>query len=280
MGKEILDFILNYLSTNWVDMIKKALLALVIFLVIYIFIKRIVNKVKNKIEENNIQWNSTYTKKLANLIWKILFLIWMIFNVLIIFEVIGIDVALLMAWLSLGIWFAMETLISNVVAWFFILTNKKIKIWDYVKLLWTFNTNWTVEEITIRHTIIRTIDKRRLLIPNMTMASTPIKTIKSENLIRWDMEIDLPRHVNIDQIKQLLNKTINENENVLNKGYTNTYIEEFNAKWYKFHTVFFVNPKQWTAFVVWSSLREKISQILKKYGISFPYKKIVINVEE
>jgi len=44
------------------------------------------------------------------------------------------------------------------------------------------------------------------------------------------MEINLPRHVNIDQIKQLLNKTINESENVLNKNYTNTYIEEFNAK--------------------------------------------------
>ncbi|HKL44181.1 MAG TPA: mechanosensitive ion channel family protein [Candidatus Absconditabacterales bacterium] len=280
MGKEILEFILDYLSTNGVDIAKRALLALVIFLIIYIFIKRIVNKVKNKIEENNIQGNSIYTKRLANLIGKVLFLIGMIFNVLIIFEVIGIDVALLMAGVSLGIGFAMETLISNMVAGFFILTNKKIKIGDFVQLLGTFNTNGTVEEITIRHTIIRTIDKRRLLIPNMTMASTPIKTIKSENLIRGDMEINLPRHVNIDQIKQLLNKTINESENVLNKSYTNTYIEEFNAKGYKFHTVFFVNPKQGTAFVVGSSLREKITTILKKYGISFPYTHIVINVEE
>jgi flagellar biosynthesis/type III secretory pathway M-ring protein FliF/YscJ len=46
-------------------MIKKALLAAAIFIVILIFIKRIVNKIKKRIEENNIQANSEYSKKLA-----------------------------------------------------------------------------------------------------------------------------------------------------------------------------------------------------------------------
>jgi len=44
--------------------------------------------------------------------------------------------------------------------------------------------NATIEEITIRHTVVRTIDKRRLLIPNMLMASTPVKTLKTEDLVR------------------------------------------------------------------------------------------------
>jgi small-conductance mechanosensitive channel len=209
-----------------------------------------------------------------------LFIIAMIFNVLIIFEVIGIDVALLMAWLSLGIWFSMETMIANVISGLFILTNKKIKIWDYIELLGDFNIPWTIEDINIKHTIIRTIDKRRLLIPNMTMALTPIKTIKSEDLIRWELQIDLPRHVNIEQIKTLLNDTINNHENILNKNYTKTFIREFNAKWYNFHTIFFLNPKKWTPFVVSSSLRTNINQILKKHGIEFPYEHIVIDIEK
>ena len=280
MRNSLVDYALNYLATNWVDMMKKALLAAAIFIIILIFIKRIISKVRKRIEDNDIQSNSEYSKKLSWLIWKILFIVGMIFNVLIIFEVIGIDVALLMAWMSLGIWFAMETTISNVVAGFFILTNKKIKIWDYIQLLWTFNTNWTIEEISMKHTIIRTIDMRRLLIPNMTMASTPIKTIKAENLVRWDMEISLPRHIDIKQIKQILNKTINEHGNILNKNYTNTYIKWFDAKWYKFHTVFFLNPNEWSPFVVWSNLRQKLSQTFKQYWIAFPYEHIVINIEE
>ena len=275
----LVNFAIEYLSNNWIEMLKKVLIATAIFVVIYIFIKRIINKVKRKIEMNHLDTDTKYAKKLSNLIWKILFIIGMIFNVLIICQVIWLDVALLMAWISLWIWFAMETLISNMVAWFFILTNKKIKIWDFVQLLWTFNMNATIEEITIRHTVVRTIDKRRLLIPNMLMASTPVKTLKTEDLVRWDLEISLPRHINIDQIKNILNNTINENPDILNKNYTNTYIQWFDAKWYKFHTVFFVNPKSGTPFVVWSSLRETISQVLKKYWIKFPYEHMVINVE-
>lgn len=280
MIDKLVDYAIFYISNNWVVMLKKALLAFAIFVVVYIITQRFINKIKKRIQENDLQTNSEYSKKLANLIWKILFIIAMIFNVLIIFEVIGIDVALLMAWLSLGIWFSMETMIANVISGLFILTNKKIKIWDYIELLWDFNIPWTIEDINIKHTIIRTIDKRRLLIPNMTMALTPIKTIKSEDLIRWELKIDLPRHININQIKQLLNDTINNNENILNKNYTKTFIREFNAKWYRFHTVFFLNPKDWTPFVVSSSLRTNINQILKKHGIDFPYEHIVIDIEE
>ena len=279
MIDKLIDYTIYYLTNNWVVMLKKALLALVIFIIVYIIAQRFINKIKKRIQEHDLQTNSEYSKKLANLIWKILFIIAMIFNVLIIFEVIGIDVALLMAWLSLGIWFSMETMIANVISWLFILTNKKIKIWDYIELLWDFNIPGTIEDINIKHTIIRTIDKRRLLIPNMTMALTPIKTIKSEDLIRWELKIDLPRHINIEQIKTLLNDAINNHDNILNKNYTKTFIREFNAKWYKFHTIFFLNPKNWTPFIVSSDIREKLSHTLKKYGIDFPYEHIVIDIE-
>jgi len=279
MRDSFITYTLHYISTNWVDMLKQTAIAASIFIIIYFIIIRIITKVKKRIEDNSLQSSIEYSKKLSWLIWKVLFIVWMIFNVLIIFEVIWLDVALLMAWLSLWLWFAMETTISNMVAWFFILTNKKIKIWDYVEILWNFNTKWTIEEISLKHTIIRTIDMRRLLIPNMTMTSTPIKTIKIETLVRWDMEISLPRHINISQIKSILNETINKNENILNKSYTNTYIKWFDAKWYKFHSVFFLNPNDWSPFAVWSSLRETISKTLRQYWIAFPYEHIVINIE-
>lgn len=279
MLKEIINYIIYYLSTNGIAIIKKMLIATVIFIVIYIFIQRIINKVKKRIEENDLQSNSKYSKKLSNLVGKSLFILGMIFNILIIFQVIWVDVALLMAWLSLWIWFAMETMISNMVAGFFILTNKKIKIGDFIQILWNFNTNGTVEEISMRHTIIRTIDQRRLLIPNMIMAATPIKTIKSENLIRWEIEVNLPRYIEINQVKDLLNSTINEYDKTLHKNYTNTILKWFNAKWYSFKSIFFINPKEWSAFIAASNIRKLIKNKLWKYWIKTPYQHIVINVE-
>ena len=279
MTSKLLEYIIGYISINWVEMLKKTLIAAAIFIVLYIIIQRIINKVKSKIEENDLQSNNEYSKKLSWLVWKVLFILWMIFNVLIIFQVIWVDVALLMAWVSLWIWFAMETMISNMVAWFFILTNKKFKIWDFVQLLWKFQTNGTIEEISMKHTVIRTVDRRRLLIPNMIMASTPIKTLKSEQLIRWDLELNLPRYIEPKQIKDLINATINESEKILYKNYTNTFIKSFDAKWYRFQSVFFVNPKDWTPFIMGCKLRESIHKKLKQYGIMLPYEHIVVNVE-
>lgn len=279
MTSKLLEYIIQYLSINWLEMLKKTMIAVAIFVVIYLLIQRIINKIQKRIEANNLQSNNEYSKKLSWLVWKVLFILWMIFNVLIIFQVIWIDVALLMAWVSLWIWFAMETMISNMVAWFFILTNKKFKIWDFVQLLWKFQINGIIEEISMRHTVIRTMDRRRLLIPNMIMASTPIKTLKSEQLVRWDIEINLPRYIEPKQIKDLINTTINESDKVLHKNYTNTFIKAFDAKWYRFQSVFFVNPKEWTPFVMWCKLREAIDKKLKQYGIKIPYEHIVVDVE-
>jgi uncharacterized membrane protein YjfL (UPF0719 family) len=49
-------------------MLKKALLAFAIFVVVYIITQRFINKIKKKIQENDLQTNSEYSRKLANLI--------------------------------------------------------------------------------------------------------------------------------------------------------------------------------------------------------------------
>ncbi len=277
--KEIIGFITEYISQNRWIISKKVLLAIWIFAWIYMISNFLINKVQQKIENNDIQSDDKYTKRLSNLIWRILSLIALIINILIVFEVLWIDVSLILAWISLWIWFAIETMIWNIVSWFFITLNKKFKIWDFVELLGNLNTRWTIEEINLKHTVIRTIDKRRLLIPNKIMSSTAIKTFKSENIIRWDFAISVPRHVNIEQVKALLKETINTNENILNKDYTTTYIKEFDERWYRFNTIFFVDPHNATPFITSTKLRLAISETFKKYGINFAYEHMTLDFE-
>lgn len=274
----IKEFIFVYIQNNGVDIIKKVLIALFVFLAIYIVLNIIIKKIENRIQDHDIQ-NNTYTKRLAHLVWKIIYTIGLVFNILIVCEIMWVDVSLLMAWISLWIWFAMETMIWNIISWFFILTNKKFKIWDFVEILWSINTRWTIEEINLKHTIIRWIDERRLLIPNSVMATTTMKTLKSENLIRCDLSVQLPRHVNVDQVKHLITSAANDYENTEHKDYTNTFIENFNDNWYLFHTVYFVDPKKCSAMVSWSEIRKILSKTFKKYGISNPYKHMIATVE-
>ena len=277
--KNIISYIINYISTNWWEITKKILLAVWIFIWVYIVSNFIIKKIQRKIEKNNIQSDDKYTKKLSALIWRILSLVVLILNILIVFAVLWIDVSLIMAWISLWIWFAIETMIWNIVAWFFIILNKKFKIWDSVELLGRFNIKGEIEEINLKHTIIRMIDKRRLLIPNKIMADTAIKTFKSEKVIRWDFSVSVPRHVNIEQVKNIIKDTINSDENVLDKDYTTTYIKWFNDKWYNFNTIFFVNPKQISPFMAGTKIRKSIFDTFKKYGINFSYDHMTLDFE-
>jgi len=275
----IISYIVNYISKNWRTISKKIILAVWIFIWVYIVSNFIIRKIQKKIEENNIQSDDKYSKKLSALIWRILSLVALILNILIIFEVLWIDVSLIMAWISLWIWFAIETMIWNIVAWFFIILNKKFKIWDSVELLGRFNTKWVIEEINLKHTIIRMIDQRRLLIPNKIMANTAIKTFKSEKVIRWDFSISVPRHVNVEQIKNIIKDTVNSNENVLDKDYTTTYIKWFDDKWYNFNTIFFVDPKQISPFIAWTKIRKALFDTFKKYWINFTYEHMTLDFE-
>lgn len=277
--EKIANYIVNYISQNWLEITKKVLMAVWIFVCVYIVSNFIIKKIQKRIEYNNIQSDDAYVKKLAHLIWRILYLVALVINILIVCEVIGIDVSLLMAWISLWIWFAIETFIWNVVSWFFIILNKKFKIWDSVELLGRFNTKWVIEEINLKHTIIRLIDQTRLLVPNSIMAATALKTFKTENIIRWDIDISVPRHVNIEQVKSIIRQTVNWNENVLDKEYTSTYIKEFDDKWYKFNTIFFVDPHQSTPFMTGVAIRKSLVEVFRQYGIPFTYEHMTVNFE-
>lgn len=110
-----------------------------------------------------------------------------------------------------------------------IMTNKKVKLGDLVQFLGSINIMGTIEEINVRYSVIRTFDKRRTIIPNSVIAATPIKTLKSEQLIRGDVKLRLPRHVDVDQVKSLLIQIINNIKGVLYTEYTNIVVTGFDS---------------------------------------------------
>lgn len=118
----------------------------------------------------------------------------------------------------------METTIENMIAGVMIMTNQKVRLGDLVQFMGSLNIMGTIEEITIRYTVVRTFDKRRTIIPNTIISSTPIKTLKTESLIRGDIKIRLPRHIDTDQIKSLLIQIINSIKGVLHQEYTNIVV--------------------------------------------------------
>lgn len=275
MRDKITPELIKDLTQNRGSIVTKALIALGVFLVIYFISKLIVQKIRKRIIDNSLQ-TEWYTDKIAKLTGNIARVFLLIFNILAIFQIIGFDTALIMWWLSLAIGFAMETTIGNMIAGIMFITNKKVKIGDFVEFLGSINMKWTVEEINIKYTIIRWFDKRRTIIPNSIIAKTPIETFKVEPLMRGELTLKVPRHVDIEQVKKLLNDTINADKHVLQKEYTNTIITWFDNFGIGMKSFFFSNPQKKSPAIVARDLKPTILEVFKKYGIKIPFNHMTI----
>jgi len=275
----ITTYIITRIKTNGLDVLWSTALAVGIFVVFLIAIKMIVAKVKKRIQENSLQ-EDIYSKRIGDLAGSMLFILLMIFNILAVFWVIGFDTALIMWGVSISIGFAMETTIGNMIAGIMLMTNDKVKLWDFVQFMGSLNIMGTIEEINVRYTVIRTFDKRRTIIPNSIIAATPIKTLKTEVLIRGNIKLRLPRHIDIDQVKSLLIQTLNNIDGVLHKEYTNIVVSGFDSGGIIMQWFFFLNPQtKRNKVVIKKEFTTKIFEEFKKYGIKMPYDHVTLTVE-
>lgn len=278
MQENIIKDIIIYLKENWGALLLKTFLAIGTFIIGYILIQLVVKKIRTRIESNSLE-PDVYIKKTSGLVGRFVFILLMIFLVLVVFQVIWFDTAIIMWWVSLSIWFAMETTIGNMVAGIMILTNQKIKLGDFVEFMGDIHMRGTIEEINVRYTVVRTFDKKRTIIPNGILAKTPMKTYKSEPLIRGEILFTVPRHVHVPQVKEILIETINTHKKILYKEYTNVWVENFDARWLQIKSVFFADPKSKSPFLVARELKPMIAENLKKYGIHIPYPHITITTD-
>lgn len=280
MFSNLIDFISAELAIYGPDLIKKFLIAFAFFIVVYILSKRLVKRIKDKIKYQAVWETQDYINKTSQLIGSITFVLCMVFAVLIFLQIIGVDVALLIWGISLWIWFAMETTISNMIAWMMMLTNKEVRIWDFVQILWKFNMLGTIDNITIRYTVISTLDKRRMVIPNSLMIATPVKTLKTEKLVRWDISFTIPRYCDLSWIRKKVKEIVDVYQDVLYKENTNTVVIGFDEKGIKLKTYFFVDPKvSGTWFGIKSDIRVNLQSELKKHWILLPYLHVSLDID-
>lgn len=278
MKETIFNDIITYFKDYWPELISRLFLWIVVFFVIYIIIKYLVRRVKAKIEWESLV-NDSYSKKNSKLVWGILFIVLMIFNVLSTFEIIWFDVAIIMWWISLSIWFAMETTIGNLISWVFILTNKKIKLGDYVEFLWSLKLRWTIEEVNVRYTVIRSFDKRRIIIPNSIVAKTPIRTLKSEPILKWEIDFIVPRETPLELIQKIFKQIIENNKKILYPEYCSILIEQFDTVGIHLKWFFFTDPSKKMPVGIARDIKWSLFEELKKYWIKVPYKHFTISTE-
>lgn len=168
--------ILNYqfLSFWNIQLSLSSLIAFSLIISIWLFIwkvyKLFIYSLKRK--KNNIShWTATI---LANIWYYIILSIVFMSSV----RVIGIDLSSLtvILWaLSVGIWFGLQTIVSNFISGIILMFEKSIQTGDYIEI-WE-DLRWTVIDINMRSTTIKTNNNIDIIVPN--------KSFIENNIINW-----------------------------------------------------------------------------------------------
>ena len=109
--------------------------------------------------------------------------------------------------LAVAVGFASQHALSNVISGLFIIIFKPYRVADRIRLRDTLAG--TVEDITLRHTVIRDFQNQRIVIPNSIISDEVIinMDLEDERNARWlifdisyDSDIDKAREIIVDEI--------------------------------------------------------------------------------
>ena len=253
----------------------------ILVFILFVVVSKIITKIiKRNIRKHLEETNPTWAAKIAKLLWSILFWVLMLFALFISFEIMWVNIWLLVSWVSLWVWLAFKEVLGNMFAWIMILYTKEFKMWDIIEIQtweWYFGR---IEEITIRYTVIRTLDLRQVIIPNMTMISEPIKTFSSEDMVKLNTVIWISYNSDLTKAIEVLKDTINTFDFVKSKENTTAYVLEFGASTIDIKCIFCFDPNCGIIgeVAIWE-INEKVTKAFKENGIAFSYPHMTVNFE-
>jgi small conductance mechanosensitive channel len=164
------------------------------------------------------------------------------------------------------------------IAGIMILSTKQLQIGDTIELQSDNYYFGTIEEITIRNTIIRTLDMRQVILPNMTMISKPIKTFSAEEIVRLDGAVQVDYETDLALAQQVIKDSIGSIQRVKATDQARTMVSSFDDSGITIKYFYYFDPKagligDYAMGVVNEAIRNGFSA--NNISIPFPHRTLV-----
>lgn len=187
--------------------------------------------------------------------------------------------------LAIAIGFAAQQALANIVSGIFIVIFKPYKIGDRLTVQTTLSG--VVEDINLRHTVIKNFENKRIIIPNSVISNEVLinSNYGDDKIIKWidfgisyDSDIDLARKIMKEEVEAHPNfiDGRNEEQKADNEELIPVRLVSFGDS--------SVNLRAWVwaedppkAFIMGTDLNESIKKRFDKEGIEipFPYRTLV-----
>ncbi|MEN8717216.1 MAG: mechanosensitive ion channel domain-containing protein, partial [Sulfurovum sp.] len=143
---------------------------------------------------------------------------------------------------------------------------RPFKVGDFVN---AGGQSGTVEVITIFHTVLRTGDNQKLIVPNGSITNDTIVNVNANPERRVDLIVGIGYDDDIKKTKEVLARIIDEDERILKDKDIKIAVSELADSSVNFVVRVWVNtPDYWN---VKFDLTEKIKITFDSEGISIPY---------
>ncbi|HII06946.1 MAG TPA: mechanosensitive ion channel family protein [Methanotrichaceae archaeon] len=163
---------------------------------------------------------------------------------------------------------AAQDSLSNVISGIFLAVFHPIRVGDYID----FNGEYgQIEDLTLRHTTIRTWDGRRIFVPNSIMSNQPIINWSiADPVITWRIDVGIAYTADIDKAREIMLEVAKRHPLVIKNHDITVRVTELGD--------FAVNlwlgvdvPSRDVAWTTGCEIREAIKKRFDKEGVEIPY---------
>lgn len=238
------------LQNPFIDKLIDILGAILITAILIMVSRWIANFIKRRITKSIVSRHQESVDKVGTLVGDLVFYGMSAFSVYIGFKAVGMDIGLLMGWLSIGVWFAFREILSNMIAGLMIFSTKEFKIGDIVAISGKVEHPndqkdfmfGKIEEITMRYIVVRTFDLRRVVVPSLKFITATVKTYTSEDVVRDEVDFTLDMASDVVKASEVLKQAINTLPQISRPEYTDIVVVGYDTKTLKMKAIYAFDP--------------------------------------
>lgn len=184
------------------------------------------------------------------------------------------SVAALVASAGVGLGLALQGDLSNLAGGFQILLFQPFRVGDYIE---TQGNEGTVQKIEILHTILQTMDNRKVVVPNGSLVNHVIVNATSAEKRKLEIKIGVSYDDKLDAAKMVLERIIREEERVLDGEEYQVFVAELAESSVVLGFRCWVKTEDYYP-VLWK-MNERIKEEFELAGIHIPYRQLDVNLK-
>ncbi len=241
----------------------KILAAIAIFI-----IGKIVAGILKKITKKTLK-KSKVDDTLSSFLTQIIYALTMTFVVIMILGKLGVETASFVAVIGaagLAVGLALQGSLSNFASGVLIILFRPFKIGDYIEAA---GISGVVDKISIFHTEVKSVDNKKIIVPNSKITSDNIINYTAEKKRRVDIVVGVGYNDNLDKVREVIQKILSEEKRILKEPTPTIAVLELADSSVNFAVRPWVNTSDY--WDVYFNLQEQIKKQFDKEGISIPF---------